>query len=100
MKASIIEWDNNDLKGKRSRIFKMEVYGHIRLSTSPNNIAVMSLEPIATYEFIEKRMEKKIKKGTEFIVIDGTAASLPFDFVFKEICDKSAEEYIAIIFRT
>lgn len=99
MEDSIRSWRNDSLKGKRTRIFREETYGPLRLFTSPNNIAAVLLESTVKYEFIEKEVGKKIRRNSRFIAVDGNDISLPFDFVLKEIVEDHQAEYAAIIFR-
>ncbi|ADM12476.1 uncharacterized protein Eint_101510 [Encephalitozoon intestinalis ATCC 50506] len=97
MEASINLWKNSSLKGTLNRIFKEEVHGPLRVLISPNNIGVVLLDPKSSYQFVEKTLNKKILKNLDFIVVDGHKASLPFDFVLKEVSEDAKEEYAAII---
>lgn len=99
MEESINNWKNSSLKGTPLRIFSEEVYGVLRILTSPNNIGVVLLEPGSSYQFIEKNLNKRVRRKTDFIIVNGSPTSLPFDFTLKELVENGGEEYIAIIHR-
>ncbi|WEL39729.1 hypothetical protein PFJ87_10g01780 [Encephalitozoon hellem] len=99
MEESINNWRSSSLKGTPCRVFREEIHGPLRILTSPNNIGVVLLEPESSYQFIEKNLNRRIRKKTDFIVVNGHAASLPFDFTLKEIAEDGGEEYAAIIYK-
>ncbi|UYI26620.1 hypothetical protein J0A71_02g04510 [Encephalitozoon cuniculi] len=97
MEISINNWRSCSLKGCPSRIFSEETHGPLKILTSPNGIGAVLLESRSKYQFIEKRLGKRIRKKSDFIVVDGNGVSLPFDFILKEVVEDGREEYVAII---
>ncbi|KHN69749.1 hypothetical protein CWI42_051530 [Ordospora colligata] len=97
MKARIKEWENVESRGTPSRIFVQEKYGYIETYTCPNGISAVVIPQNIPYELVESTINKKIAKGSVFIIASGNQICFPFDFIIKEIPESKQMEYVAII---
>lgn len=97
MKTIIEQWEGVECRGTPSRIFTQEKYGCIQIYTCPNGISAVVAPQNIQCEFIESRINKKITKGSVFIIANGNPICFPFDFIIKEIAECKQMEYVAII---
>lgn len=75
-----LEWESCDKVGCKERLFETVITDYLKLYKCPNNIIVVALEnKNLKYEFERIKTNQRIKKGTEFMTIDGKKVSLPFN---------------------
>ncbi|KAM0677206.1 hypothetical protein BDAP_002217 [Binucleata daphniae] len=97
-----IQWERTELVGAKERIYEVCDMQYIKLYKCVNNIVVgLIKESNYNYNFLQTKMNKKIKKNTEFMSIQNQKTCLPFNCKIIELVEYDwYNEYCFIVLMT